>query len=302
MSLSRPWSGTFKCRTINESGTGLEPDWRRQFRFLLAEFAPKCRGKPALKYWLKRLGPVWKGPLMVPTVYSAICLLDNCNSTLSSKPYYQLWHEMRELSQHMCPAKSSWAEALAAMRGLVLYVSMHGVVFLLQYAATPAILLLAILHLAPLCSDVGFPMIYASPILAFTLGNNHKWEMQTLLHWPCPQQHHGPPLRLLFGCTHIVVGRPPKRFLRLVLLSGSSSFSGQSTPSLTLCNSNPEPAVKKTRCLGAIQPNREHMERFLSGWFPNACFADLRRGNIEQWYDKELFFVVCETHGIASSS
>jgi hypothetical protein len=56
------------------------------------------------------------------------------------------------------------------MHGLAVYVGMHGIVVLLQYAATPAILLLAILHVAQLHFGAGLSWIYASPILTFVLG------------------------------------------------------------------------------------------------------------------------------------
>jgi len=79
-----------------------------------------------------------------------------------------MWHPTHysELGQQACSAKSPLPAALTAMRGLVVYV----VIVLLQYAATPAILLLAILHVAQRHFGAGLSWIYASPILTFVLG------------------------------------------------------------------------------------------------------------------------------------
>jgi hypothetical protein len=135
------------------------------------------------------------------------------------------------------------------MHGLAVYVGMHGIVVLLQYAATPAILLLAILHVAQLHFGAGLSWIYASPILTFVLAS---WAVSEIAFWVYTQ-------------------------CRLVSYRKANHEITRSSPA--------ERLQLFQRCLAAVHPDRQHMERFLSGWFPNARFTDLCRGNVEQWCD-----------------
>jgi len=134
------------------------------------------------------------------------------------------------------------------MHGCLAYAAMYGLVTLLQYACMPAVVLLASLHLAKLLYGVGLSWIPASPILTFVLV---VWALSEMAFWAYAQ-------RQILKYQRLVDRQRTCPAERLQLFQ---------------------------RCLALIQANdgRQNVERFFSGWFPNARFSDLCRGNIEQW-------------------